>query len=151
MEPRALPEGNERFACGRVALYVQTSIPGIGDPRLPEVDVAEGEFDEFHDVRDEFGDRGGHQLLGHADFIQLSVEQDTVHAVHGCTTETGGFDRDTSEEVKDEVSDWRLLLQINTDEELDMMWGDAGKLYFTIRRDALSQPDTQNAWFVFQN
>jgi hypothetical protein len=107
VEPRALPEGNERFACGRVALCVDTSVPGIGDPSLPEIEEAEDEFDEFHDVRNEFSDPGGHQLLGRADFIQSSVEEDTVHVVHGC------------------ASDWRLLLQIDTDEALDMMWGDA--------------------------
>ena len=151
VQPRAVPEGNEHFPCGRVALCVETSVPAIGDPRLPEEDVADEDFDAFHDVRDEFSNRGGHQLLGLADSIQLAVERDTVHAVHGCTTETGGFDGDKWQAVKHEVSDWRLLLQINTDEDLDMMWGDAGKLYFTIRRDALSQPDTENTWFTFQN
>ena len=64
VELRALPEGIEHFPCGRVALRVETSVPAIGDPRLPEDDVADEDFAAFHDVRDEFSDRGGHQLLG---------------------------------------------------------------------------------------
>lgn len=49
VQPRALPEGNEHFACGRVALCVETSIPGIGDPRLPEVDVGRRREALLHD------------------------------------------------------------------------------------------------------
>ena len=113
--------------------------------------MPEDEFDAYYDLRDAFSDRGGHQLLGHADFTQRSVEHDTVHAVHACTTETGGFDREKWEKVKDQVGDWRLLLQISTNDDLGMVWGDAGKLYFTIRRDGLAGPAASNTWFTFQH
>ena len=35
------------------------------------------------------------------------------------------------------AADWRLLLQLDTDDEASMMWGDLGRLYFWITGDAL--------------
>ncbi|MCR8632194.1 YwqG family protein [Paenibacillus radicis (ex Xue et al. 2023)] len=37
------------------------------------------------------------------------------------------------EELEKGVSDWKLLLQIDSEEEIGMMWGDAGRIYFWIR------------------
>jgi uncharacterized protein YwqG len=48
-------------------------------------------------------------------------------------------------------SDWRLLLQIDTDEEdLNVMWGDVGQLYFWVRQQDSSKGQFQNAWTILQ-
>jgi len=35
--------------------------------------------------------------------------------------------------VEDGAAEWRLLLQLDTDEDAQMCWGDSGRLYFWIR------------------
>jgi uncharacterized protein YwqG len=47
--------------------------------------------------------------------------------------------------------DWILLLQVDSDENLsDNYWGDAGALYYWIKRDDLANGRFANVWFFMQ-
>ena len=46
--------------------------------------------------------------------------------------------------------DWRLLLQLDSDETAEMMWGDSGMLYYWIRQQDLRALDFSNTWLVLQ-
>ena len=35
------------------------------------------------------------------------------------------------------MNDWHLLLQMNSDDEIDWMWGDAGAMFYLMHRDDL--------------
>ena len=49
------------------------------------------------------------------------------------------------------VEDWQLLLQIDSDEDnLGVIWGDAGLVYFWIRKQDLEKRDFSNVWLVLQ-
>jgi uncharacterized protein YwqG len=45
---------------------------------------------------------------------------------------------------------WQLLLQVDSDEAARMMWGDAGRLYYMMRRDQLASRDWAECWFSLQ-
>lgn len=47
-------------------------------------------------------------------------------------------------------ADWQLLLQIDSDDDSGMMWGDSGRLYFWISRNALAKGDFSRVWMVLQ-
>jgi uncharacterized protein YwqG len=47
-------------------------------------------------------------------------------------------------------SDWILLLQIDTDDDVKMMWGDGGMLYFWIKKDDLKESRFENSWMILQ-
>ncbi len=43
-----------------------------------------------------------------------------------------------------------MFLQIDEDDNAKMMWGDAGAIYFLMRRVDLEAGRFERAWFVFQ-
>lgn len=45
---------------------------------------------------------------------------------------------------------WRLLLQLDSDDDAGMMWGDLGSLYFWIREEDARNADFSNAWMILQ-
>lgn len=75
-----------------------------------------------------------HQLLGHPDQVQGDLLLECQRDTH--------FEGDPT--------DWRLLLQIDSDETAQMMWGDAGVLYFYIPQSALMIGDFAQVHLIMQ-
>lgn len=50
-----------------------------------------------------------------------------------------------------EAADWRLLLQLDTDDDAGMMWCDVGTLYFWIREQDARAGDFSNIWMILQS
>lgn len=48
------------------------------------------------------------------------------------------------------ASEWRLLWQLDTDDEAGFMWGDAGRLYLLARDEDLKARRFDRAWLVLQ-
>ena len=48
------------------------------------------------------------------------------------------------------ITDWQLLLQIDSDDSLGTMWGDAGRIYFWIREQDLKNRDFAKVLLVLQ-
>ncbi len=45
---------------------------------------------------------------------------------------------------------WRLILQVDSDPEANMMWGDHGMLYFFAREDDMRARNFDDSWAIFQ-
>ena len=48
------------------------------------------------------------------------------------------------------AADWRLLLQIDTDDDANMMWGDCGMLYWWMRDDDIRNGRWDRAHLILQ-
>jgi hypothetical protein len=48
------------------------------------------------------------------------------------------------------AGEWRLLLQVDSDQRAGMMWGDAGMLYFCIRPEDLAARRFDRVWCIMQ-
>lgn len=72
-----------------------------------------------------------HQVGGYADPVQGPVEAEVAHAALANQVPYG------DPRLDDEAQRWELLLQVDTDGDLDMEWGDGGVLYWMTRADDL--------------
>lgn len=63
----------------------------------------------------------------------------------------GAFGIDQVKNLESGAADWRLLLQIDTDEDgPGWMWGDVGRIYFWVKEQDLRSLRFDDAWLVFQ-
>jgi uncharacterized protein YwqG len=107
-----------------------------------------------------------HRLLGHAQEIQGPMERGFASIIEReQTTHRNPFKPDElmtwpgrrAADYPPEVqrvlldrSGWRLLLQLDSDNNLGWMWGDAGRLYFWISENALRGRRFEDVWMVCQ-
>ncbi|MFA7239698.1 MAG: YwqG family protein [Sulfuricellaceae bacterium] len=86
-----------------------------------QIDAYYERYDERNSAETD-NDTPKHRLLGKPDQIQNDMPPE-------CAALKGGG----------APEEWRLLFQLDSDELLDTMWGDMGRLYFWIRAEALKQ------------
>jgi uncharacterized protein YwqG len=97
------------------------------------------------------GDLTIHRLLGHPDPVQGNMQLECQLVTNGlyCGDGTGHEDPRASA-LEAGARDWRLLLQIDTDDTLGSEWGDTGRVYFWIREQDLAAQRFDSAWHIMQ-
>lgn len=132
------------------------SIPHGGSEALEDILIAEDESEEeeeaFHKFRGSHPIKGpAHQLLGWPSPIQGEMELECQLASNGIYVgNPAGYRDPRAAALRANASDWILLLQIDSDDDAKMMWGDGGMIYFWIRRQDLEQRAFDRAWLVLQ-
>jgi len=99
-----------------------------------------------------FGEAPMHQVSGFPQPVQGDeMELECQLVSHGlyCGDSSGYLSREAAG-LSDGAKDWRLLLQIDSDDDLGVMWGDAGILYFWIREQDARAGRFDQAWAVLQ-
>jgi len=94
-----------------------------------------------------FGPRGEmiHQMGGAAFSIQDPVEAECAKY-----NEHSPGQLDTTAEHLAYASEWQLVLQIDSDTEVGMYWGDVGRLYLCARKQDLAAHRFDRSWIVMQ-
>ena len=148
---------------------------GVAAPATPPADLTEGQFADFpvtFTTDRSFPDAERLDI----DWRNLSRKEDRalevaleamapaepVHQIGGYACAIQGDQMDVEcqkinqrlhpadEAAGDGAADWRLLLQIDTDEAAGMMWGDTGRIYFWIREQDARAGDFGKAWMILQ-
>lgn len=86
-----------------------------------------------------------HQIGGYATTVQGPVEMEAAWGVLG-----GDVATIDPAEAAVEAARWRPLFQMDSDDDLDAMWGDAGMLYWLARPEDLNAGDLTRATFTWQ-
>jgi uncharacterized protein YwqG len=92
-----------------------------------------------------------HRVLGFPDPLQGEMRLQCQMVSHGIILGSAEYHRDSRvEELKKGAKDWKLLLQIDSDDRTGMMWGDGGRLYYWIAEEALRKRRFEEAWMILQ-
>jgi len=116
--------------------------------------LGEPESDAYYDLAEErlAGKKPHHRLLGWPMQIQGDMDREcqlVTHGIHCGSSE--GYRSAEARRLEDGVKDWLMLLQLDTDEEgPGWMWGDAGCLYFWIRKQDLAERRFESSWAILQ-
>ncbi|MCA8944714.1 MAG: DUF1963 domain-containing protein [Planctomycetes bacterium] len=132
----------------RVVASTEWSMPSIWSAVPADVELSDDESDAYFDLRTDLA-LGTAQLLGFAEEIQHPIEEEAVQFKYGCY-QKGKFDAELWEQVKHHVEEWTLLLQVGSDEELNVMWGDVGSIYYAIQTHDLEALNFDDTMLIFQ-
>jgi len=153
--PRACPNGLEPYPKLDLAADSIVTYPNWEHPVLTKAFRRQGETDrEFldHPINSdafyqelwelESGPR--HQVGGYAAPVQGPVENEAAQLA------LGGKIKWDSPALAEEAGRWRLLAQIDNDDEAKMMWGDVGTLYWLMPPHDLIEQRFDAAGFTWQ-
>ncbi|MER5783426.1 YwqG family protein [Streptomyces mobaraensis] len=150
---RESPAGAEAYPRVPLAVRLEDTAPDSWNPVVEAEfakDLGDGERIDDHPVHGtEFchalwrrDGEPAHRIGGWADEIQASVELEVAHGVLGVEWD--------DPRVAAEAREWTLLAQFDSDGATDMMWGDAGALYWLIRREDLAERRFERAVLTWQ-
>ena len=105
------------------------------DVYFPEAsDLNDEEYEQLEEFDEAWTFPRAHQILGCASVIQNEPAKECEWwAV-----------------PKTSAREWLLLLQIESDDNIEAMWGDMGTLYYMIRRADLSSKRFEETWLIMQ-
>ncbi|MFP2928781.1 YwqG family protein [Pyxidicoccus sp. 3LG] len=132
------------------------SLPGWADLNAPvEPDFwSEEQGEDIIELRRALAgtdnpDQGADQLRGHPNWWQEDGRIDAQLASNGIDAYRSDLSPQ-EERLKSGASEWTLLWQVGTDEELDLVWGSQGTLYLLIRNKDLRARRFDRAWLILQ-
>ncbi len=92
-----------------------------------------------------------HRLLGHPDPIQGDMQLECQLASNGLYCgDPSGYKDPRAARLRPGAVEWRLLLQVDTEDQVNMMWGDVGRIYYWIRDEDLAARRWDRSWLVLQ-
>lgn len=95
--------------------------------------------------------RGCGMLLGHSRNIQNGQELQCQLVTHGLYCgNASGYEDPRRAQLEAGASQWRLLLQLDSEDTTGMHWGDSGRLYIWLRADDLRERRFERAWAILQ-
>ncbi|GLW27286.1 YwqG family protein [Actinoplanes regularis] len=146
---------SESFTGHAVDVAVVRTVPGIEEP---EVEAGRGKHwwqrrDPVEDFYRAFenDDVPLHRVFGWPDLLQGPMRLECQLAANGVHHgNPAGLEGARVEQLRPGAEDWLLLWQLDTDDTMDWVWADSGRLYYWIRRQDLAVGDFDRSWLVLQ-
>jgi len=91
------------------------------------------------------------RLLGHPDPVQGDMQLECQLVANGLYCgNLSRYQDPRAAQLEPGAADWRLLFQVDSQDEAGMMWGDLGRLYYWIRHEDLIAGHWDCTWLILQ-
>ncbi|WP_344362239.1 YwqG family protein [Streptomyces gobitricini] len=145
---RAAPAGIRPYSEVPLTARVETTAPYPWHPVVyrefaPMPDDHPVWSEDFLEALSDHAGGTEHRIGGHANPVQDEVETEVARGALGSPPWN-------DPRIHDEALRWLLLAQIDTDDDVGMMWGDCGALYWLIRPEDLAARRFDRAMFTWQ-
>jgi uncharacterized protein YwqG len=147
------PAGAEQFDAYGLAPQACVTIPDLSEPVVEHLFASDwSEARAYWEAADAARtEKPLHRMFGWPDLIQNPMQLECQLASNGIYVGgPEGYRDPRVDELRDGAADWRLLLQIDSDDDAGWMWGDVGRLYFWIRAADLKAGEFERVWIVQQ-
>lgn len=133
-------------------------LPSFDDKVVRDLNLSDEEIDlyieieEHYEEFDLFRDSPAHQVGGFPRPVQGNDMQfESDRASNGIYMGDGkGYKNATDKDFESAKNKWQLLFQFDSDDELNVMWGDLGMVYFWVERDKSRENNYEDTWLVLQ-
>jgi uncharacterized protein YwqG len=128
-------------------------LPSWDHDSIQQLNLTSEESDKFFDISEvPYEEMPKHQVSG----SPAPVQGDTMELE--CQLASNGLYCGNPEGYKDPrvpsltpgAANWRLLFQIDSDDDLGVMWGDCGTIYYWVEEQEARVGNFSNAWLVLQ-
>lgn len=159
--PFSLPEGAEidndwLFPSYPIEFREVLSLPSYDSLPFEQLAIPEDSVDDYinfiEDVKELMVvNEPMHQMFGYSSNIQGDMQLECQLTFHGIDCGyASGYNDPLAKDLEAGASDWSLLLQLDSDDDLEMMWGDMGMLYFWIRESSLQSKQFNEVCTILQ-
>ncbi|MBN8657932.1 MAG: DUF1963 domain-containing protein [Anaerolineae bacterium] len=138
-----------------LSFFEELTIPPWESILIEELGLNREEMDSYIILVEGITSDGGglvNRILGYPEQIQNDMQIECQMVSNGIYY--GDAKAHTHPRYKELMSgstDWELLLQLDSEEDnAKMMWGDVGRVYFWIHREALEKREFGKVWFQLQ-
>jgi len=113
-------------------------------------DEASDAYSELCESR--YGGEPKHQVGGFPVPVQADEMELEAHLVSNglYCGDASGYKDPRAQALAPGSAQWRLLFQFDSDDDLEVMWGDCGMLYFWVRGEDARRGDFSGAWLILQ-
>lgn len=135
-----------------VSFHESVSFPEWNGSEIDALLIGE-ELDSYADFIEAFSESplccSENQILGHPNPMQSDMRLECQLVTNGiyCGDAKGHLDK-RRKILEPGAKDWLLLLQLDSDDGAEMMWGDYGRLYFWIREQDVFDRNFADVWMI---
>lgn len=146
-------ERESRVPFASVGFLRIDSLPSVEREAIKALDFSEEESAAYCELADApFCGQPKHQVGGFPAPVQGDqMELECQFASNGLYCgDCSGYKDNRAADLKAGATAWRLLFQFDTDNDLNVMWGDGGSIYFWVREQEARDGVFANAWLILQ-
>lgn len=116
-------------------------------------ELNEKQYDRYYDLRNEIRQLPfKNKILGHSDCLLRGMELQCELVRRGCNAKGYKlYESSDKEAILNTIPTWQCVLQIVTNDDLGMNWGDEGIIFLWMKEEDLRQRAFDKSWVILEN